>query len=83
MPSYRNKLWDGVIPRSSPWVAAQDAPYGKKEPFDRAVLAECLNGILRAGGGKATTGRFEGRQAYLVEAHKRYKGPREYALNEI
>ena len=30
----------------APWMAAQNAPYGKIETLEGTMLAECLEGIL-------------------------------------
>ena len=48
---YRSlKLWYRVVAVASPWVAPQQAAHCEVETFERAVLAECLEGILRACG---------------------------------
>ena len=31
---------------SAPWMAAQNAPYGKIETLEWTVFAECFEGIL-------------------------------------
>ena len=60
-------LWHRVIPRAAPWVTAQYPPDGKVQAFQRAVLAQCLNGVLRTGGGKTARWRCQWRYCPLVE----------------
>ena len=55
-------------------MAAEDAPQGQPETFDRTVLAEGLEGILRAGRRVAAGRRQQGRDADLVEADQHHKG---------
>ena len=43
---------------------------GKPEPLQRAVLAQRLEGILRAGGREAARRRGKGRDAELIEAYE-------------
>ena len=48
-------------------MTAQDASYGQPEPLDGAMLAQCLDGVLAAGGCEAAAGRCKGRDAKLVD----------------
>jgi hypothetical protein len=43
------------------------------QPLERAMLAECFEGILRAGGGKSATWLFEWRDADLIKSYKKYE----------
>ena len=38
-----------IVAVTAPGVAAEDAAYGKVEAFERAMLPECLKGVLRTG----------------------------------
>ena len=62
-------------------MTSQQSSYGEIQTLQRAVLAQCLDGILRAGGSKATRGRLEGRDAELIEAHQNNKWEGEHALS--
>src|SRR5574344_542014 len=44
----------GVITRTAPWIASEDAPNGKCKSFDRAMLDECLTCIFAASGCEST-----------------------------
>ena len=54
MTPYHKKLWDRVIPRSTPRMTAEQTTYSEIQTLNSTVLAQCLDGILRAGGGKTT-----------------------------
>ena len=51
-------------------MAATYALGGEPTPFDWAILANSLDGVLRAGGCKATRWWLEGRDKLLIEAYK-------------
>ena len=63
-------LRHGVIAAAAPGMTAGQTADGKPEPLQRTVLAQRLEGILRAGGREAARRRGEGRNAELVEAHE-------------
>ena len=66
---------NGIVSASSPWVAAQNAPYGKIKSFHGAVLAKCFDGILRTGRRKTASRRSEGRNKALVELYGQDEHP--------
>ncbi len=47
------------------------------------MLAESLEGVLRAGRGEAAAGREDMRQAYLIESDERHKRKNEYFLHKF
>lgn len=42
-----------VVTMAAPGVAAEETAYGKPQAFERAMLSECLEGILGTGRGEA------------------------------
>ena len=66
---------------ASPWVASQQATHCKVKSFERAVLAECLEGILRASRREPACWRFERGDADLIESDQEHKWEDEYLLN--
>ena len=61
---------NGVVDAAARGMAAGQAAQGEPRPLDRAVFAQRLQRILRAGGREAARGRREGRDAQLIEAHQ-------------
>ncbi len=55
-------------------MAFQDSAEGKVEAFERAVLAESFEGVLRASGGEAAAWGLERGDADLVEAYQEDEG---------
>ena len=70
-----------VVATASPRVATQQSSDGQVETAYRAVLAQCLYRIARAGWREATRRGLEWRYAQLVEAHQADKRQGSYALN--
>ena len=60
---------------SSPWMATEEATHSEIHPFDRTVLAECLDCILRASWGVAARRRSEGGYEFLIEADGKNEKP--------
>ena len=60
----------GIVARAAPWVATRDALQGEPTTFEYAILAYCLDAILRAGRGEAARRRSQGRDTLLVEANQ-------------
>ena len=58
---------NGIVTGATPGVAAEDAFQRKPEAFERPVLAEGLEGVLRAGRGEAAGWPLERRDAELIE----------------
>ena len=56
-----------VVARAAEGVAAQYTLEGEPSAFEGAVLFDGFDGVLRAGGGVAAGGRFEGRDAGAVK----------------
>lgn len=54
-------------------MAAEDASDCKIQSFKGAVLAEGLQGILRAGGSESAAGLLEWRYAHLIESDQEYE----------
>ena len=71
----------GIVARAAPRVAAHDALQGEPTPFEYAILADCLDAILRAGRRKAARRRSQGRDAPLIEAYKPDEGKSHNASN--
>ena len=61
----------GVVSAASPGVAFRQPLYREPQPLQGPVPAQCLEGVLRAGGRKAAGGRRQGRDAELVETYER------------
>ena len=66
-PTAAGNLRYGVIARTTPWIASQDAPYGQSQPFERTVLQNGLPRIFRASGLEATRRRCVGGDTSLIE----------------
>lgn len=64
----KGSLRHGVIAVTAPWMASEDAAQGQIEALERAMLSECLQGVLGTCRGE-TTGRaaLQRRQTYLIE----------------
>lgn len=60
-------LRDRIVAGAAPWIAAQDALKGQPETFQRTILAERLQRIVRTGGCEAAAMWLEGGDAELVE----------------
>ena len=60
---------------SSPWMTAKDATHSEIRPFERTVLAERLDCILRASWGVAARRRSEGGDEFLIEADGKNEKP--------
>lgn len=54
-------------------MAAEDAAYAEIEAFEGAVLAECFQCILRAGGRESAAGLLERGYADLIESDQEYE----------
>ena len=50
---YRFFLWNRVVPRTTPRMTTGNTLGSKPATFEDAILADSLDGILRAGGGVA------------------------------
>lgn len=61
-------LRHGIVAMSSPRMTAKDATHSEIHPFERTVLAERLDCILRASWGVAARRRSEGGDEFLIEA---------------
>lgn len=59
-------------------MAAKYSLYCKKQAFERAVLAQGLNGIFRAGRCETAGRRFQRGDAELIEADQQDKGGNRY-----
>ena len=66
-------LWYGIVAMSAPGVAAQDASYGQVKPFDRSVLLQCFDGILRTRRGETTRRWCERRNILAIKAYRKYQ----------
>lgn len=56
-------------------MAAQDAPYGQPQSFDRTVHFYGLDGVGGTGGVEAAAGRIQRRDAALVEPDGQNENP--------
>ena len=64
-------------------MAAEDAAYGEIEAFEGAVLAECFQCILRAGGRESAAGLLERGYADLIESDQEYERCDRYLADHI
>ena len=64
-------------------MAATYALSREPTPFDWAILANSLDGVLRAGGCEAKRRWLEGRYALLVEANQQNEWERHYSPDAI
>ena len=64
------QLRNRIIAGAAPWMASEDATQGEPATTERAVLADGLLGILRAGRCVATGGRKQGRDTTAVEGYQ-------------
>lgn len=62
-------------------MATQDAADGEVQSLEGAVLADGLDGILRAGGGEAARRAQHGRDAALVEVDGHEQQPRQQTFH--
>lgn len=63
-------------------MAAEQSAGSKVETFERAMLPECLQGILGACRRKAAGWRFERRDADLIETYQENEGTDGYLLDD-
>ena len=61
-------------------MAAEDTAYGEVEAAGGAMLLQCLDGILRTGGGEAARGGCERRYTGTVEVYREQQNEGEQAL---
>ena len=78
----RRALRNRVVSASAPWMAAEQSAGSKVETFERAMLPECLQGILGACRRKAAGWRFERRDADLIETYQENEGADGYLLDD-
>ena len=71
----------GIVARAAPRVAACDALQGEPTAFEYAILANCLDAILRAGGREAARWRCQWRDTPLIKAYKSDKWKSHNASN--
>ena len=71
-----------VVARAAPRMAAKQTADGEIETLDRPMLTQCLDGILRTGGGETTGWRLKGREAELIEAHQQDQREGENTSND-
>ena len=63
-------------------MAAKQTADGEIETLDRSMLTQCLDGILRTGGGETTGWGLKGREAELIEAHQQDQREGENTSND-
>ena len=73
-------LRHGVIARTTPRIAPQDAPHGQSQSLEGSMLQDSLSGIFRTSRLKATRRRCIGSDAYLIEADGQQEYPGEHFL---
>ena len=61
------ELRNGIVPASAPGMATQNAAYGQIQPFERTVLLDRFDAVLRAGRRIAARSRRIGRYAGPIE----------------
>lgn len=64
---WKTPLRHRIVARTAPGMAAEYTADGQVESFERAVLFDGLDGILRAGGREAARRSQHGRYAPLVK----------------
>ena len=68
---------DGVVAGAAPGVAAEETAEGEPEAAEGAVLADGLDGVLRAGGDEAARRGQPGGNGPLVELNRQQERPHE------
>ena len=71
----RKGLGDGVVAGTAPGVAAEEAADGEPQAAEGAVLADGLDGVLRAGGSEAARRGQPGGNGPLVELNRQQERP--------
>ena len=71
-------LRHGIIARTTPRIAPQDAPHGQSQSLEGSMLQDSLSGIFRTSRLKATRRRRIGSDAYLIEADGQQEYPGEH-----
>ena len=77
------ELWHRVVAAASPGIAAQDAPDGQEQAFDRAVFENRLARILRTGRREAARWWRVGRDELLVEHDRLHQQPGQTMGNDM
>ena len=67
----------GVVATAAPGVTTQQSAEGEPAAFDWAIFGDGLQGVGGAGGGEATRGGGEWRDAVTVELDQNQQWPRE------
>lgn len=64
-------LRHGVVPAPTPRMTPDNPFESQPTTFDRSIFAQCLKGILGAGGGESAGGRGERGNAELIKSDQK------------